>query len=58
MSPAADAEVVSPEVSLEDIVPELDQLQEELAETVRQGWLFFAGMYTERVVQCDLTKIL
>ena len=40
MSPAADVEVVSPEVSLEDIVPELDQLQEELAETVRQGWLF------------------
>jgi kinesin family protein 5 len=33
-APAATETVVSPEVSLEDIVPELDQLQEELAETV------------------------
>jgi kinesin family protein 5 len=35
-TPAATETVVSPEVSLEDIVPELDQLQEELAETVAE----------------------
>jgi kinesin family protein 5 len=35
-TPATSEMVVSTEVSLEDIVPELDQLQEELAETVAE----------------------